>query len=163
MIAGIDPALASLGYAISDGETILCWGRITTPASLSREQRLAVIYNQLLELFLEHKVEAVAIEDQFAGRNIVTLKALNQATGVVLLAAAHADAPAHLYAPTTVKSKVAGNGRANKEDVMAAIQAHFAEDLEVQRLFEHGPAKKDDIADAMGLILTYLAKEEEDA
>lgn len=154
-VLGVDPAIGSLGFAVADLKSIEELGLIETSPKLPRSERIFEIYRRLGEIMDAHQVDEVVVEDQFAGRNIETLKAINQAKAAVMIAAAERGLPITSYTPTEVKASVTGHGRATKEEVAEAVCRHYASS-EVLNRFLATASKTDDVTDALALILTHL-------
>lgn len=155
MILGVDPAIRVLGFAVADLELIKELGLVETSPKLPRSERILEIYRRTGELMDTHPIDWVVIEDQFAGPNIETLKAINQAKAAVMIAAAERGLPITSYTPTEVKASVAGRGRASKEEVAQAVCKHYASSDALNR-FLSSYRKTDDVTDALALILTHL-------
>jgi crossover junction endodeoxyribonuclease RuvC len=160
-ILGIDPGLATIGFAILDydesqnssqtvGEkTLQEVGVISTPAGLPIPQRLSEIYKDMQELIREYKPDVCAIEQIFFSKNVSTGIQVSQARGVILLALQEAGVQIHEYNPTAMKAALTGDGRADK----AAIQKMVMLELNLS-----APPKPDDAADAVSLALTLLCE-----
>ena len=69
----------------------------------------------------EFSPDAVAVESVFAALNVKTALRLAEMRGVVLLAAAQAQIPAHSYSPREVKASVAGFGAASKQQIQQMV------------------------------------------
>lgn len=149
-VLGIDPGLATTGYAVlelSDGRwpRMLEAGVIRTPADTPLPQRLRMLYEDTRRLLREYKPDALAIEELFFAQNRTTAMAVAQARGVVLLAA-HKIAT-RSYTPLQIKQRIAGYGRAKKPQ----IQKMMKQLLKLKEI-----PKPDDAADALAVALCYL-------
>jgi crossover junction endodeoxyribonuclease RuvC len=71
----------------------------------------------------EFAPDAVAVESVFTALNMKTALRLAEMRGVVLLAAAQAQIPAHSYSPREVKASVAGYGGASKQQVQQMVSS----------------------------------------
>lgn len=151
-VLGIDPGLSRCGYACvesgSSGPTARAIGVLRTAPSDPLPARLAELDAELRELLVELRPDAVAVERVFFQSNVRTAMGVAQASGLAM-AAAHAFG-AHVveYTPTQVKQAVAGDGRADKEQVGRMVCA-LLRLATVPR-----PA---DAADAAALALCHLA------
>mgnify|MGYP000989373457 FL=1 len=149
-IMGIDPGLATLGYAIIDkqGNSYIArdYGCIRTGADMPVELRLLSIYREAGELFARWQPEVVAVEQLFFNRNVTNAFLVGQARGVCLLAAAVAKCQVAEYTPLQVKQAVVGNGRAAKQQVAAMVKA-------LLNLRE--TPKPDDVSDALAVALCH--------
>ncbi|MDP1721768.1 MAG: crossover junction endodeoxyribonuclease RuvC [Candidatus Gottesmanbacteria bacterium] len=149
-IIGIDPGTARVGWALIDvmGSTIrpLSYGCITTPAGQTPETRLLTIHREITKILTKDKPSSLAIEDLFFASNAKTVIPVGQARGVILLAAAEQNIPVASYSPRAVKSTIAGDGRADKTQVLSMVMRILHLDT---------PPKPDDTADAIAIALTH--------
>lgn len=149
-ILGIDPGLATLGYAIIDrnGNKFLPrdYGCFRTGASMPVEHRLLSIYREAIKLLDNWRPEVMAVEQLFFNRNVTTAFLVGQARGICLLAAAMHNCQVAEYTPLQVKQAVVGNGRASKQQVGAMVKV----------LLNLGAVPKpDDVADALAVALCH--------
>lgn len=151
-IIGVDPALTSTGYGIvrvdDRGEVSLVeGGLIRTKSTDPLPHRLSTIHAKIAEVISEFKPDAMAIEALHSRyRNLKTAIIMGHARGAVVLAGGQAQIPVHDYAPTRVKSVVAGNGRAGKPEMLAAVKL---------RLGIRDSLKQFDVADALGVAICH--------
>lgn len=147
-ILGIDPGLARLGWAVVDAAdkkpTLVGCGCLETGSKEKVERRLLILHQRLNEIISEYQPTHLAIETLFFTNNVTTAMAVSQARGIVLLAAAEHHLPVQEFTPTSVKSSVTGDGRADKRQMGRMIQLL----LGLQRLPKH-----DDTADAIAIAL----------
>jgi crossover junction endodeoxyribonuclease RuvC len=131
-VLGIDPGLANTGYGVvcsgrgagaGAGLAALDGGVIETAAGLAIERRLAEIHEAVDALLLEHRPDAMALEELYFGQNARTAFAVGQARGVVLLAAGRHGVPCSGYTPQQVKAAVCGSGGAGKDQVARMVMA----------------------------------------
>jgi crossover junction endodeoxyribonuclease RuvC len=124
---GIDPGLASTGFAII--ETLekrgrAChWGDIKTSSDHPFPERLHSIYRQLSEIlscWQPHLLvaEGIYVYSKFPKAAIQ----LGSVRGVIYLAAHHQGIDIYELKPTEVKSALTGNGRASKQQVERMVQ-----------------------------------------
>ena len=149
-ILGIDPGIATIGFAVLDAERsqyrLLQCGVITTPAHTSLSSRLDQIYQDMRQLLDAFRPDAVSIEELFFNTNITTGIAVAHGRGVILLACHQAGLQIFEYTPLQVKQSVVGYGRAEKKQVMDMVR----------RLCNLKAAPKpDDAADAVALALCH--------
>jgi crossover junction endodeoxyribonuclease RuvC len=85
--------------------------------------RLAEILGGMREVMEELTPNVVAVEGVFHGVNARSALQLGHSRGVALVAAGERELDVFEYAPATVKSAVAGHGRASKEQVGAMVRA----------------------------------------
>ncbi|MGB8654675.1 MAG: crossover junction endodeoxyribonuclease RuvC [Candidatus Acidiferrales bacterium] len=125
-VLGVDPALAgATGYGIVEFEEsqprMIRFGALKLPARATHASRLREVHQLICELVEEFAPDAVAVESVFTALNIGTALKLAEMRGVVLLAAAQAQVPAHSYSPREVKSSVAGFGGASKQQMQQMV------------------------------------------
>jgi crossover junction endodeoxyribonuclease RuvC len=118
-VLGVDPAVAgATGYGIVEFEGaephLVRFGALKLPARATFAARLREIHGLIARLVEEFSPDAVAVESVFTALNARTALKLAEMRGVVLLAAAQAQVPAHSYSPREVKACVAGYGGASK-------------------------------------------------
>ena len=149
-ILGIDPGYGITGFGIVDAQRnnfqLLQYGAITTPAGTDFPLRLQMIYNDMTELLMVAKPDAVAIEELFFGQNVTTGIGVAQSRGVILLAIAQAGVPIFQYKPMQVKQAVVGYGNATK---------HQVQDMTKRILHLQAVPKPDDAADAIAIALCH--------
>jgi crossover junction endodeoxyribonuclease RuvC len=125
-VLGIDPGSRVTGWGVVDrGDRgalrLVAFGTIRTPAEATFSRRLRVVHEGLLAVLGEHRPDAVAVEEAFAGLNIRSAIRLGEARAVALLAAELQDKPVHELSPSLVKKVVAGHGQAGKDTVRGAV------------------------------------------
>ena len=149
-ILGIDPGYGITGFGIVDAQRnnfqLLQYGAITTPAGTDFPLRLQMIYNDMTELLMVAKPDAVAIEELFFGQNVTTGIGVAQSRGVILLAIRQAGIPIYSYKPAQVKQSVVGYGNATK---------HQVQDMTKRLLKLDAMPKPDDAADAIAIALCH--------
>jgi len=147
VILGIDPATISTGWSILEKEgkdiALKSYGLICAE-SLPVEQRLLKIYNELSQINRVYNPTTVAMEDQFLGVNVSTLKKLSWVRGVILLLFLQEGLPVKVLTPKEIKLTTAGKGSANKDMVRIAVCKRFGIKEKI----------KDDISDAIAIALT---------
>ncbi len=125
-ILGIDPGSRTTGWGVieSSGHRsvhiahgCLRIGGDELPA------RLLAILRGLGEVLGEYAPEEVAIEETFVNRaNAASALVLGQARGAAICAVAGAGVPIAEYAAAQVKVAIAGNGRAEKQQVQHMVK-----------------------------------------
>ena len=125
-ILGLDPGSHVCGYGVIDeagGELryVEC-GLLTAPGDRPMEVRLGEIARGLREVIDELVPAVVAVEDVFAHQNVRSALALAQARGMVLAVVGLAGLRVASYPPALVKKTVAGNGRAEKDQIARMVQ-----------------------------------------
>lgn len=150
VILGIDPGYAIVGCGVIRYErnvfTLLGYGAINTDKDMEFNDRLLKIYNDINELLVRFKPDAVSIERLYFNTNQKTAIAVAQARGVVLLAVRQKNIPIYEYTPLQVKQSIVGYGRAEKKQVQ-----------EMTKIFLHLDKipKPDDAADALAMAICH--------
>ena len=127
-VLGVDPAVAgATGYGIVEFEGadphLVRFGALKLPARATFAARLREIHGLIARLVEEFSPDAVAVESVFTALNARTALKLAEMRGVVLLAAAQAQVPAHSYSPREVKACVAGYGGASKLQMQQMVSS----------------------------------------
>lgn len=157
LILGIDPGTATTGFGVirvlGDKFNVVNWGLIETSPEATPEARLSSIYSQINHIIDKYNPDVMAIEKVFFSNNAKTAIRVGQAQGVMLLAAGQHHIPLMEYAPGTIKKVVAGDGRADKKVMQAAIKKHLG------RKVQGEVGKKthfDNAADALAVALCHM-------
>ena len=128
-VLGVDPAVAgATGFGVieADGSSaprLMHFGAWKLPASVTFAVRLREIHFLVSGIVEQFAPDAVAVESVFTALNAGTALKLAEVRGVVLLAAAQAQIPAHSYSPREVKANVTGYGNASKQQVQQMVKA----------------------------------------
>lgn len=150
MILGIDPGLASTGYALVSREDtrmrVADWGVVRTQPATEHPQRLLEIFAAVTALIGAFPVDAAAIESWFVHPVSRAAMGMAESRGAVQVAIAHAGIAIVEYSPNTIKQAVTGNGRADKPQVRAMVR----------RLLGVDPGS-DHAADAMAAAICHLS------
>lgn len=153
VVLGVDPGLTRCGLGIVVGPvarpTVRWQDCVTTSADVPLEERLLTVHDAVLDAVRSHRPTAVAVERVLFTANARTAMATGQAAGVALLAAARAGVPVTAYSPNEVKQTVAGSGSADKDAVARLVAA---------QLGLSAPPRPADVADALAVALTHLAR-----
>ncbi len=151
IVLGIDPGLATTGYALIEADErgtrhqVLEAGVLRTPANEEVPERLRTIYDDVCQLIDEQAPDAMAVEEVFFNKNVSSAISVSQARGVVLLAGAELEVAE--YSPLAIKRQICGHGRAQKAQIQAMVQRL----LRMKEL-----PKPDDAADALAVALCHL-------
>lgn len=126
IVLGIDPGTATTGYGVVRGDgsgppVLIECGVIRTRARDPLPARLAEIYDGVRELIVQHRPDALAVEDIFYSKNVRTTMVLGHARGVILLAGQQAGLEIEQYPPAEVKKAIVGSGAATKEQVQFMV------------------------------------------
>lgn len=150
-ILGIDPGTRVTGYAVVETNfstySSLDYGSICPPSHLPLAKRYLIIHRSIESLLQKHAIDALAIENQYAGKNFQSILKLGMAKGVIILSATKLNIPTYEYSPAKAKLAVVGNGRASKEQVSRMVKVLFGLS-DIPR-----PA---DAADALALAFCHL-------
>lgn len=127
-ILGVDPAVTgATGYGVIeiDGSAArpMRFGALRLPSRATFAVRLREIHFLISGLVEQFSPDAVAVESVFTALNMHTALKLAEMRGVVLLAAAQAQIPAHSYSPREVKASVAGFGGASKQQIQQMVRS----------------------------------------
>lgn len=127
-VLGVDPAVAgATGYGVIEFDgthpRLMRFGALRLPSRATFAVRLREIHFLISGLVEQFAPDAVAVESVFTALNITTALKLAEMRGVVLLAAAQAQIPAHSYSPREVKASVAGFGNASKQQVQQMVRS----------------------------------------
>ena len=126
VILGIDPGSRYTGYGVIEcagqKSRYLDSGRLNVSEG-DMSVRLLKIFDGLREIIERHKPAEIAIEETFVNRaNAQSALVLGQARGVAICVCAQAGLPVSEYAAAQVKLAIAGNGRAEKEQVQHMVK-----------------------------------------
>jgi len=148
-ILGIDPGLTTLGIGLIEMRgpqdfVALDWLTIETDAGADTAERLAEIAKDLRGLLDSMHPELAVVEQLFFARNEKTAISVAQARGVILLALAERKIPILEPTPMQMKSAIAGDGSADKQQIG---------DMIVRWLKLESVPTPADAADALGLAL----------
>jgi crossover junction endodeoxyribonuclease RuvC len=150
-IIGVDPGNAVTGFGIVERvpePKYICAGTLRTRGMTRGPQRLAVLYEKLLEVLDRYAPDAMSLERSFVAMNVQSAFALGEARAVAMLAAAHRRLDLFEYTPTDVKLAIAGYGRADKAQVKAMVRRTLT-------LPDNGDLAED-AADALAIALCHL-------
>jgi crossover junction endodeoxyribonuclease RuvC len=126
-ILGIDPGLATTGWAVVDFDkdgkpNPVDYGAITTPKEMETSQRLVEIYEDMKELVKEFNPESAGIETLIFCNNITSAMFVAEARGIVRLVLEQNDIPIKEFTPLQVKDAVTGYGKAGKKQVQESVK-----------------------------------------
>lgn len=151
MIAlGIDPGSRRCGYGVvarvGSRLSVVESGVLAPGNGRPLCERLGEILGGLEAVIARAAPAEVAVESAFFGLSARSALVLGQARGVALAAAARAGLPVFEYAPAEVKRAFAGNGRAEKEQM-----------VQMARTLLGVAAELSDEADALAIAVCHLA------
>ncbi len=126
LILGLDPGSLHTGFGLLEKNgsalRVVGLGRFSCPRGLALPHRLAFLCDRLGELLGRHPPDLAVLEEPFHGMNVHSLIVLAQARGALLALLAGRGIEIREYTPAEVKSAVAGNGRADKEQVARMVR-----------------------------------------
>lgn len=150
-VLGIDPGIEKTGFGIAEEVNnqikAIDYGLIKTSSKKPFEQRLLTIHSELEQVIKVFRPEVAVVEDLFFCKNVKTAFVVGQARGVAVLTCSKYGLKYAHFTPLQVKKSVAGYGNADKNQVqqMTKILLNLKE-----------IPRPDDVADALGLCITYL-------
>lgn len=149
-VIGIDPGNAVTGFGVVERRSELYHiAAGTIRGGLRRgPQRLAALYQRLLNVIDEHAPQAMSLERSFVALNVRSAFTLGEARAVAMLAAAHRGLELFEYNPTDVKLSIAGYGRAGKDQVKQMVRRTLRLDDDFELA--------DDAADALAIALCHV-------
>ena len=151
-VLGVDPGSRFTGWGVVEANrnrmSSVGAGVIKLNPKAPLADRLEVIYDSLEALIVEHRPDAVAVEEVFYAKFPNAAIKLGHVRGVVLLLVAKRGLPLGEYAPALVKRTVAGRGAADKEQLGRLVGAMLG--LETKTLGV-------DATDALAIAITHLS------
>ena len=149
LILGIDPGIAITGYGLlecnGNNAKIVASGSIQTSKNKPVQERLAELYDDMLEIIKNYKPDIAAIEELFYFKNLKTVIPVAQARGVIIMALAQNGVKLAEYTPLQVKQTITGFGRATKDEVKQMTQIALNQPM----------PKLDDTVDAIAIALCH--------
>lgn len=124
-VIGIDPGSIKAGWGVVEqsGNKLQLIGSGTIKlGSGGLTERIALLYQRLREILVEHQPGEAAVEAIFFQKNVDSALKLGHARGAALLALAHSQLTPTEYAPASVRKSVIGNGAADKVQVRAMMR-----------------------------------------
>lgn len=152
IVLGIDPGLASTGWAVVERAgsslTVLGSGTLTTSPRTVHAERLRALFDGVTQVVAQHNVAGAAVESWFIHPVSKAAMGMAEARGALLVAIANAGIDVVEYPPTEIKLAVTGSGRADKDQMRAMVT----------RLARH-EAPSDHAADAIAAAICFLHRE----
>ena len=150
-VIGVDPGNAVTGYGVVERSGCLQYvgaGTVRGRKTFPRPQRLARIFQNLLQVLDRYSPDVMSLERSFVAINVQSAFALGEARAAAMLAAAHRGLDVFEYTPTDVKLSVAGYGRADKRQVKHMVRRTL--------MLNDASELGDDAADALAIALCHL-------
>jgi crossover junction endodeoxyribonuclease RuvC len=137
-IVGVDPGLVNTGWTIIDFDLnqkskIIDYGLIITNSQEKISFRLAKIFDELSKNLDKYKVDSASLEKTLVNKNAKSSMDLSMARSIILLYFGQRNLDYREYLPTFIKKSIAGNGKADKEQLRTILPNY----LQSQRS-EHG-------------------------
>lgn len=152
IILGIDPGTRHCGYALIEVEganmRLIEAGVIRMKAETLQLQ-IPQITEAIEQLFAQHTVEAVAMEDIFYAHNPKTVIKLAQFRGALMLKILQEFGSFAEYTPLQVKKSLTGKAKASKEQVAFMVKRLLGITREIKPL---------DVTDAIAVAMTHAQR-----
>ena len=130
-ILGIDPGLASIGWAVLENEKgnfkLIEAGCFKTEKENDFSSRLEIIFEEIKKLADKYDLEVLAVEELYFAKNVKTAIKVAQCLGVIKLAGRKLGLSVMEYTPLNVKMTITGYGRAEKEQVEFMVKKTLVE------------------------------------
>jgi crossover junction endodeoxyribonuclease RuvC len=128
MILGIDPGSIKAGYAVmsDDGLELHEFGVLKLCKADPLLERMDALRKDIEGLFAEYGPTTMAIEQAYVDRDPHAALVLGEVRGLCKCIGLAAGIRILEFAPSTVKARVAGNGRASKQLVRNTVKARFS-------------------------------------
>ncbi len=148
VILGIDPGTATTGFGfirVNGKKTeMIDYGCILTKTKTPLEERLEIIYNDIIKLIKKYKPQKMAVEELFFFKNAKTVISVSHSRGAVLLAGVKSGVEIFEYTPLEIKISLTGYGRADKLQMQKMVKLILG--------LKEIP-KPDDAADALAVAI----------
>lgn len=134
LILGIDPGLTRCGIAVleSDNMSLLFSHVLKTSPDAPLENRIGTISQAIESVLDDYEVVILALERVFAQANVKSVMGVAQISGAVMASAHARGIPVEFFTPSEVKLSICGNGRAAKNEVIAAVSRFFPNQLKTK-------------------------------
>ena len=155
IIMGIDPGLGTTGYGVIEtiGQTrrYQTSGTVRTNPASPGVTRLTQIIDKLRSVISQEKVQCIAVESGYVGRNAQTALKLGQARAAALLSGRLEGTDVFEYAPREVKMALTGRGSAAKSQVQFIVGKLLGITFD---------DSEEDISDALALAICHSMRSE---
>lgn len=120
-VLGIDPGISNCGVAVVAREgsqfQVLTSSTLRTDKQLGRGKRLFLLSGEIEVMIQDYKIELVAIEQVFFGKNVSAAMDTESVIATAELVAYREGVPSILLTPQLIKSATGLGGKASKRQV----------------------------------------------
>lgn len=121
IILGIDPGYVNIAYTVFDSST-----KKVLKSAKVEGRKLKSVYDNFEQLLLEFKIDALHIESQYCHpRNQSVYSKTLERNGIILLLCELNNIEVKSITPTSLKKKITGNGKADKNDIIKIVSPYF--------------------------------------
>ncbi|USO00474.1 MAG: crossover junction endodeoxyribonuclease RuvC [Alphaproteobacteria bacterium] len=120
-ILGLDVGLLKTGWGIIKNHKCIGHGLIKTNPKSPIEQRLALLWSNIMTILQNYSPDHVAIEQTFVGANMSSGIRLGAAYGTIISTAGLLKIPVFPYPTKVIKQHIALKGDASKTDIAEAV------------------------------------------
>ena len=149
-VLGVDPGTNLIGFGVIEGRSKIpsyVYHSVVDLRKIKRNsQKLTRVFKEINWFIDNYKVDVVALEKAYGGKDYHASDLLNQVRGVIILAAGLNNISVYEYPPAKVKKIVTGNGRAEKFEVAKVLEYTLSVKL----------GGKYDATDALAIALTHF-------
>ena len=149
IILGIDPGTRNMGYALislEKGKISLVEAGLIKIKAEDLQFQIPQMVEAFDNIFKNHKIDEVAMEDIFYAHNPKTTIKLAQFRGAIMLTVLQQFGQFNEYTALQVKKALTGNGKATKEQVSFMVKRLLNIKKEIKPL---------DITDAIAVAITH--------
>ena len=154
-ILGIDPGTRNMGYAIlylQNGKISLVVAGLIKIKAEDLQFQIPQMVEAFENIFKNHSIDEVAMEDIFYAHNPKTTIKLAQFRGAIMLTILQHFGQFHEYTALQVKKALTGKAKAAKEQVAFMVKRLLNIKKEIKPL---------DISDAMAVAITHSQRVKE--
>ena len=124
-ILGIDPSTVATGWGFftyEDGRYLFPEsGVIRGPANSTRQERLVLMFDGMVELVRDKGPDIVCVEAPIVWRNTETTLAMGMVAGAIIVAVRKAGIDVQFYSVTEIRRRVTDYGKSTKAQVAKQI------------------------------------------
>ena len=126
LVLGIDPGIAQTGWGVVDivGQRYrpVSFGVVRTSTTLSMEQRIHHIANDIGKLAIDHQIQIVSMEDIFFAKNVSSAITVAKVIGAIIQQLSIQEIAVRSFTPLQIKLAVTGYGTAEKHQVQEMVR-----------------------------------------